>query len=84
MANKRRPKKLTSLWSVTQGPNGTFESYIKRFIAAYSCVANPNEDFSIQAFMVGVNNESMQYAFCGADVTDMEGFVAKVHKLTNT
>ena len=47
MVNKRRLKKLTSLWSIIQGLSETLESYTKRFRAAYSCVANPDEDFAI-------------------------------------
>ena len=84
MANKRRPKKLTSLWSITQGPNETLESYTERLIAAYSCVANPDEDFAIviKVFTAGVN-ESVQCALCGTYVTDMEGLIAKAHKLSN-
>ena len=84
MSNKRRPKKLTSLWSITQGPNETFESYIARFTTTYSCVANLDKDFSIHAFTTGVNNENVQYAFCGVDVTSMEGLIGKAHKLFNT
>ena len=49
MANKRRPKNMTSLWSVIQGPNETLESYTERFTTTYSCVANPNEELAIQA-----------------------------------
>ena len=47
MANKRRPKKMTNLWSITQGSNETLERYTKRFTAAYSCVTNPNKEFAI-------------------------------------
>ena len=58
MANKIRPKKMTGLWSITQGWNETLERYKERFIAAYSCVTNPNKEFAIQAYVVGVANET--------------------------
>ena len=47
MANKKRPKNMTSLWSVTQDANETLESYTKRFTATYSCVTNPNKELTI-------------------------------------
>ena len=75
---------MTSLWSISQGPNKTLEKYIERFITTYSCVANPNEQFAIQAYIVGVANESIQLALCANDVTDMEGLINKAHKLSNT
>ena len=84
MANKRRPKKLTNVWLITQSPNETLESYTKRFTIAYSCVTNPDEDFAIQAFTTWVNNESVQYVLCGADVTNMEELIAKAQKLSET
>ena len=77
MANKRRPKKITNLWSITQGPNETFERYTKRFIAAYLCVTNPNEKFSIQAYVIGVANESVQLALCSNDVESMETWLIR-------
>ena len=54
MANKRRPKKMANLWSITQGKGETVERYTKRFTIAYSCMANLDEDFSIQAYIAGV------------------------------
>ena len=50
---------MTSLWSITQGPNETLENYTERFTATYSCVANPNEDLAIQAFVAGIVNENV-------------------------
>ena len=84
MANKRRPKKLTNVWLITQGLNETLESYTQRFMTAYSCVENPDEDLAIQAFIVGLNNEIIKYALCGIDITNMEGFIAKTQKLLDT
>ena len=86
MENKRQPKKLTSLWLITQGPNENeaLESYIERYTSAYSCVVNLVKDIAIQAFTSGVSNESMQYALCDADVTDIEGLIAKAYKLFDT
>ena len=84
MANKRGLKKMTTMWSITQGPNETFEKYTKRFTAAYSCVTNPNEKFAIQSYIARVTNESVQLALCGNDVTDMEGLINKAYKLSNT
>ena len=60
MANKRRLKKVTCLWSVTQGLNETLESYTKRFTTTYSCVTNPNENLAIQDYIAGVANENVQ------------------------
>ena len=51
---------MTSLWSVTQGPNETLESYTKMFTTTYSCVTNPNEELAIQAYVSGVANENVQ------------------------
>ena len=62
IANMRRPKKMTSLWSITQGPNETLESYTERFTVTYSCVTNPNEELTIQAYVAGVANEIVQLA----------------------
>ena len=84
MANKRRPKKMISLWSITQGPNETLESYTKRFTATYSCVANPNEDLVIQAFVAGIVNENVQLSLNGTDVGDMESLINKAYKLFDT
>ena len=84
MANKRRPKKMTSLWSITQGPNETLESYTERFTATYSCVANPNEDLAIQAFVAGIVNENVQLPLSGTDLGDMESLINKAYKLSNT
>ena len=81
MANKKRLKKMTNLWSITQGPNETLEKYIERFTAAYSCVTNPNEEFAIQAYIVRVANESVQLALCGNDVADMENLINKAYKM---
>ena len=83
MANKRRPKKMTSLWSITQGPNETLESYTERFTATYSCVANPNEDLAIQAFVVGIANENVQLSLSDTDVGDMESLINKAYKLSD-
>ena len=84
MANKRRPRTLANLWSITQGLNETLESYTKRFITAYSCVMNLNEDFAIQAFTIGVTSENVQYALYGTNVVDMKGLIAKAQKLSET
>ena len=84
MANKRRPKKMTSLWSITQGPNETFERYTKRFTAAYSCVTNPNEEFVIQVYVAGVANESVQLALCSNDVENMQSLINRAYKLSDT
>ena len=84
MMNKRRPKKMTSLWSVTQGPNETLERYTERFTAAYLCVINPNEEFDIQAYVVGVANESVQLALRSIDVESMESLINKAYKLSDT
>ena len=59
------------------------EKYIERFTAAYSCLIDPNEEFAIQAYIVGVTNESVQLALCGNDVTDMEGLINKAYKLSD-
>ena len=53
MANKRQPKKMTSLWSIIQGQNETLNSYTKRFTTAYSCAAKPNEEFAIKPILLG-------------------------------
>ena len=84
MANKRRPKNMTSLWSVTQGPNETLESYTKRFTATYSCVTNPNEELAIQAYVSRVANENVQLSLCRNDVGSMESLISKVYKLSDT
>ena len=83
MANKRRPKKITSLWSITQGPNKTLESYTKRFTTAYSCVAKLDEDFAIQAYIARLSNESIRFTLCSNDITNMERFIAKAHRLSD-
>ena len=84
MVNKRRPKKMTSLWSITQGLNETLERYTKRFTAAYSCVTIPNEEFAIQAYVAGVAYESVQLVLCSNNVEDMESLINKVYKLSDT
>ena len=75
---------MASLWLITQGLNETLESYTKKFTATYSCVTNPNEDFSIQAFTIGLTSENVKYAFCRANVVDMEELIAKAQKLSET
>ena len=75
---------MTNLWSITQGPNETLERYTERFIGAYSCVTNPNEEFAIQAYVVGVTNESVQLVLCGNAVEDMENLINKMYKLSDT
>ena len=72
---------MTSLWSITQGLSETLDKYTERFIVAYSCVTNPNEEFVIQADLAGVANENVQLTLCGNDMTDMEGLINKAHKL---
>ena len=84
MTNKRRPKKMTSLWSITQGPNETLESYTERFTATYSCVTNPNEKLASQAYVVGIANESVQLALCSNDVESMESLINKAYKFSDT
>ena len=75
---------MTSLWSITQHSNETLEGYTERFTAAYSCVANPNEDLAIQAFIAGVANENVQLSLSGTDVGDMESLINKAYKLSDT
>ena len=77
MTNKRRPKKITNLWSITQGQNETLKSYTKRFTTTYSYVEKPDEDFAIQAYIAGVSNESMKFALCGNDVIDIKGLISR-------
>ena len=84
MANKKRPKKMTNLWSITQGQSETLERYTERFTVTYSCVTNLDEEFSIQVYIVRVTNESVQLALCDNDVTDMDGLINKAQKLFNT
>ena len=84
MANKRRQKKMISLWSIIQGLNETLKRYTKSFIAAYSCVTNPNDEFAIQAYVVEVANESVQLALCSNDVESMESLINRVYKLSDT
>ena len=84
MANKRRSKKITSLWSITQGSDETLEKYTKRFTAAYSCVSNPNEELAIQAYVAGVTNEIVQLALCSNDIESMESLINKAYKLSDT
>ena len=84
MANKRRPKKMISFWSITQGPDETLERYTERFTVAYSCVSNPNEELTIQAYVAGVANESIQLALCSNDVKSMERLINRAYKLSNT
>ena len=75
---------MTSMWSITQGPNETLEKYTERFTPTYSCVTNPNEEFAIQAYITGVANKSIQLAMCDNDVTDMEGLINMTYKLFDT
>ena len=75
---------MTSLWSVTQGLNETLESYIEGFTATYSCVANPNEELAIQAYVAGIANENVQLSLCDNDVGDMESLINKAYKLSDT
>ena len=74
---------MISLWSITQGLNETLERYIEWFIAAYSCVTNPNEAFAIQAYVAGVANESVQLVLCRNDVESMKSLINKVYKLSD-
>ena len=75
---------MTSLWSVTQGPNETLKSYTERFIATYSCIANPNEELAIQAYVTGVAKENSQLSLCDNDLGDMESLISKAYKLSDT
>ena len=75
---------MTSFWSVTQGPNETLESYIKRFTVTYSCVTNPNEELAIQAYIAGIADENVQLSLCGNDVGDMKSLINKAYKLFDT
>ena len=84
MANKRRPKNMTSLWSVTQGVNESLESYTKRFTATYSCVTNPNKELAIQAYISRIANENIQLSLCSNDVGSMESLISKAYKLSDT
>ena len=81
MANKRQNKMLASLWSIGQGPNETLRSYTKRFTMAYLDVMDLNENFTVQAFRVGVANEHVHYALCGTDITDMEDLIVRAQTL---
>ena len=84
MTNKRGPKKMTNSWSIIQGHNETLNSYIERFTAAYSFVAKPDEEFVVQAYIVGLSNESMKFALGSSDIFDMHGFIARAYKLFET
>ena len=74
---------MTSLWSVTQSPNETLESYTERFTATYSCVTNLNEELAIQAYISGVVNENIQFSLCSNDVGSMESLISKAYKLSD-
>ena len=84
MANKRRLKNMTNLWSVTQGVNESLEGYTERFIVTYSCVTNLNEELAIQAYISGVANETIQLSLCSNDVRSMENLISKAYKLSDT
>ena len=75
---------MTNLWSVTQGINESLESYTERFTTTYSCVANPNEELAIQAYISGVANENIQLSLCGNDAGSMESLISKAYKLSDT
>ena len=75
---------MTSLWSVTQGINESLESYTERFTVTYSCVTNPNEELTIQAYISGVANENIQLSLCSNDVGSMESLISKAYKLSDT
>ena len=75
---------MTSLWSVTQGPNETLESYTERFTTTYSCATNPNEELAIQAYVSRVANENIQFSLCSNDVGSMESLISKAYKLSDT
>ena len=47
-------------------------------------MTNLNEEFTIQAYIARVANESGQLALCGNDVTNMEGLINKAYKLSDT
>ena len=83
MANKRRPKNMTSLWSVTQGINESLEIYTERFTTTYSCITNPNEELAIQAYISGVANENIQLSLYSNDVGSMESLISKTYKLSD-
>ena len=84
MANKSRPKNMTSLWSVTQGINESLEGYTERLTATYSCVTNLNEELAIQTYISGVANENIQLSLCSNDVGSMESLISKAYKLSDT
>ena len=84
MANKRRPKNMTILWSITQGVNESLDGYTKRFTATYSCVTNPNEELAIHAYISGVANENIQLSLCRNDVRSMKSLISKAYKLSDT
>ena len=75
---------MISVWSVTQGLNETLESYTEKFTATYLCVANPNEELVIQAYVAGVAKENAQLSLCDNDVGDMKSLINKAYKLSDT
>ena len=50
----------------------------------YSRVAKSDEEFAIQAYITRLNNESMKFSLGSSDISDIEGLIAKAHKLSET
>ena len=75
---------MTSLWLIIQGQNETLDSYIERFTTVDSCVAKPDEEFAIQAYIAGLNNESIRFALGSSDISDMERLIVRAYKLFET
>ena len=47
-------------------------------------MAKPDEEFAIQAYIVGLNNKSMKFALSSNDISDMESLITRANKLFET
>ena len=68
---------------MTQGPDKSLRTFIKRFTTAYAEVGEPNESCAVEAFRAGVSNEHIHYALYGSTLLEMHALVAKAQKLAD-
>ena len=68
---------------MTQGPDESLRTFIKRFTTAYTEVGEPNESCAVEAFQARVSSEHIHYALYGSTLLRMHALVAKAQELAN-
>ena len=68
---------------MTQGPDKSLRTFIKRFTTAYAKVEEPNESCVVEAFRARVFSEHIHYALYGSTLLGMHALVAKAQELAD-